>query len=374
MKCVLTSRGWRVIATPLILMVLALSPLIYLHSLNQEMPSTHTDLVPVWVGVRVSLAKRNPYSDETTRVIQTAYYGRPLTPADNVNKMGFAYPLYTIFVLSPLALMSWNTSRLLFLILVPVLMAIVTLLWLKTLTFELDRYSVTVLTVLSIIWWPVVWAFRLQQPTLIVAILLAAGCFLFKREHYVLSGLALSLSTIKPQLAGPLLLWLFIWAIIHKRWTFIVSFSIAVSMLFIGATLMFSEWFVQWCHALGDYSRYTHSRPTFQLMFGNIVGIALTSAVVLIVSFILFRLVRCSIDSRDFNTAISLALAATVCVTPTDIPMIYNQVLLLPAVLMIVYSKYADSSSNLFVHLSILLLIWSFVSTPIAANGPELTA
>jgi hypothetical protein len=85
-----------------------LASLWQLHVLGRHMPLSHTDLVPVWVGVRTTLASHDPYSDATTRAIQTVYYGRPLLASDgDVNEMGFAYPAYTAIVLAWLAPLNW---------------------------------------------------------------------------------------------------------------------------------------------------------------------------------------------------------------------------------------------------------------------------
>ena len=61
---------WRGIALVVALIVAVAAPLWHLHVINRDMPSTHSDLVAVWVGARVALEGRNPYSDQTTGEIQ----------------------------------------------------------------------------------------------------------------------------------------------------------------------------------------------------------------------------------------------------------------------------------------------------------------
>ena len=62
-------------------------------------------LSPVARARELLLRHRDPYSSEVTRDIQTGYYGRPLDPSrpnDPTDQQGFAYPVYVVFLLSPL--------------------------------------------------------------------------------------------------------------------------------------------------------------------------------------------------------------------------------------------------------------------------------
>src|SRR6202451_2828112 len=64
-----------------------------------------SDLYPRWLGTReLLLHHRNPYTPEVTRDIQIGYYGCPLDasrPGDPKDQMGFAYPLYVVFLIAP---------------------------------------------------------------------------------------------------------------------------------------------------------------------------------------------------------------------------------------------------------------------------------
>jgi len=77
-----------------------------------------SDLYPRWLGAReLLLHRRNPYSPEITREIQSGFYGRPLNannPADPKDQEGFAYPLYVVFLLAPTVLMPFETARVVF--------------------------------------------------------------------------------------------------------------------------------------------------------------------------------------------------------------------------------------------------------------------
>ena len=81
----------RSIAILLALITAVAAPLWHLHIINRDMPSTHADLLQVMTGVRATLNGLDSYSDQVTREIQVAYYGRLLVTSDHAQKMAFAY-------------------------------------------------------------------------------------------------------------------------------------------------------------------------------------------------------------------------------------------------------------------------------------------
>jgi hypothetical protein len=220
---ILSPARVRSIAILLALIVAIFAPLWHLHVVERLMHAPHADLFLVMTGVRATLNGIDPYSDQVTREIQVAYYGRSLVTSDHAQKMAFAYPAYTAIVLAPLSLLSSDRLRLGFLVLVPIMMAATVPLWLSVLTIRMKSAHMAIATILFLASWPVMWSLRLQQPTLIVAVLLVAGCFLLKRQWDVMAGFLFALSTIKPQLVGPLLIWLLLWTIRQYRWRFIAS-------------------------------------------------------------------------------------------------------------------------------------------------------
>ena len=100
----------------LVLLLAIAAPLWHLHIFDRNMPLQKNDLVPRWIGTRDALHGMDPYSPAVTREIQTAYYGRPLTPADRVDGQEFFYPAYLVPLLAPLTWLPWHVARLAFLI------------------------------------------------------------------------------------------------------------------------------------------------------------------------------------------------------------------------------------------------------------------
>jgi hypothetical protein len=213
------------------------------------------------------------------------------------------------------------------------------------------------------------WALHQQQATLIVGAFLVAGCFLLKSRWDASAGIFLALTTIKPQLVGPLLLWLLLWTVLQRRWRFFASFLTSAAMLLICSLWMVPGWLPDWQRSMADYLSYTDAHPALQMMFGKWIGTLLMIAVAAATSLILWRLRRCDMESPAFGIAISLALAASVSLNPTYPAMIYNQVLLLPAFLVLIYNRPADYYPVLTRRISLVLLGCAFAVVPLAIVG-----
>lgn len=341
----------------------------HLHTMNRTMAPEKGDLVPVWIGAQVALNGGNPYSEETTRKIQTAYYGHPATAADLriVNKMGFAYPAHTLVLLSFLAPFSWMTVRAGSFIVLPLLMAVSVPLWLWTAGIRTDRWRMALLTLLAVESWPSMWGIHQTQPTLLVAALLAAGCLLLKSGNGAAAGVLLAMATIKPQLAGVLIAWLLLWAALRQLWSFLLSFLVSLSALLSAATWLVPGWVQNWRAAMADYAAYRHLDLGLVAIFGHWLGGALSAAVGLYGIFLLWRNRDCAADSTAFGLMCALALATTVCLSPTEPGMIYNVVLLLPAALILTYARPLAQSAAMARRIAILLLGWGFFAVVVSA-------
>jgi hypothetical protein len=340
----------------------------HLHIINRNMAPQKGDLVPVWIGAQVALEHGNPYSDETTRKIQTAYYGRPVTPEElrTVNKMGFAYPAHTLVLLSFIAPFSWMAVRTASLIVLPLVMAASVPLWLWTVGISVGPIRMALLTVLAVESWPSMWAIHQTQPTLLVGLLLAAGCLLLKQGNVIAAGIALAMATTKPQLAGILIAWLLLWAALRRCWSFLVSFLTSLSVLLAAATWLVPGWVQNWRAAMADYAAYRHLNLDLVAIFGHWAGGLLSAAIGLYSGFLLWRHRRCPADGLRFGLMCALALAATICLSPNEPGMIYNEVLLLPAVLLLVHLKPTGYYPALARRIALIQLGWGFLAVSVA--------
>lgn len=299
-----------------------------------------SDLYPRWLGARELLLRgRNPYSEDITREIQRGYYGRPLDHArleDPKDQQGFAYPVYVVFLLAPSVNLPFEAVETGFRWLLVSLAVVSVLLWLRVVRWKISPGYALVLAILALGWLPMVQGIKLQQLSLLVAALLAASCACLCRNWLLLGGGLLALATIKPQLAWPLVGWLVVWAFSdwRTRKPFLLGFASMMGLLLVGAKFVLPGWLRMFIEAIGQYHRYTQNQSVMVWMFGSIAGRVFEVACVAACAALVWRARREPAQSPEFGRATALVLALTVVIVPMFAP--YNQVLLLPAILVLV--------------------------------------
>jgi hypothetical protein len=112
----------------------------------------------------------------------------------------------------------------------------------------------------------------------------------------------------------------------------VFGFGLAMALLLAGAEIILPGWWRLFAHALGQYRRYTQNQSVL-LVPWEYSGIVIAAAG-LVCAYLLWRLRGEPADAENFGQATSLVLALTVLVVPMYAP--YNQVLLLPAILVLV--------------------------------------
>jgi hypothetical protein len=321
-----------------------------------------SDLYPRWLGAReLLLHHRNPYGNDITTEIQKGYYGRELDPArpdDPKDRQGFAYPVYVVFLLAPLIGLPFHGVQILFYWLLVGVTAASVWLWLRALRWELPLMAVATCVALTLGSFPAVQGIKLQQLSLLVAALLAASVACVASGFLFLGGALLALATIKPQLTWPLAGWLLLWAVSgwRTRRRFVFGFGLVMALLLAGAEIILPGWWRMFAQAIGQYHEYTKNQSVLEVILnlilgpvaGGTVGLVggqiLAVLAVLACGTVLWGLRREEPEAPGFSAAIALVLALTVLVIPMYAP--YNQVLLLPAILLLVRERAAFISRS----------------------------
>ncbi len=310
-------------------------------AVHQRPRGNLSDLYPRWVGAReLLLHRRNPYGDDIVVEIQRGYYGRALDPArpdDPKDQQGFAYPVYVVFLLAPLIGLPFHAVQILFHWLLLGLTAGSVWLWLRALRWRLPPLGIAICITLTLGCFPAVQGVKLQQLSLLVAAAMAGAAACVASGFLFLGGVLLALATIKPQLAWPLVAWLLGWAVSdwRARRRFVFGFGLAMALLLGGAEMVLPGWLRMFVEAIGKYHRYTQNQSVLLVPWaisGIFVAIAL-----LFSGFFLFRLRGERADTVNFNTATALVMALSVLVVPMYAP--YNQVILLPVILVLVRDR-----------------------------------
>lgn len=318
----------------LLLITLVATP-VRLSAVLRLVSSHYSDYLSAWKGMRALLHHADPYTVAETHEIQMRFFGRIVTDP-RTDPQAFVYPAHMAVLLSPLALLPWKASRNLLTAMLPPLVGIIAWIWLGLCGITRHRVAVILLIVCS---WPAIWAYQQTQLTVVALAAVSGACFFFAQGDDGVAGVLLAASTIKPNIAGLVVLWFLFQASIQHRWRFLLGFLGSVCVLLAASEGMLSGWVPKWLGAARSYGSNPWKPPLLTLSFGHIAGPVL---IVLLAAWIVVRLWRNGVvlpASRNFAGEIALLLAVTVCVVPTTIWMVYNDLLLIPGILIVLQHK-----------------------------------
>lgn len=330
-----------------------------------------SDLYPRWLGSRELLLHRiDPYSPQVTREIQVGYYGRELDPArqyDPKDQQGFVYPVYVAFLLAPFLHLDFSLVRLGFTWVLAGLILATVLLWVKALHWRISPGGKAVFLLLVIGSFPAAQAIKLQQLTILVSAMLAVAAAAIAAGWLPLAGLLLALSTIKPQLALPLLVYLLLWVIGDwpRRWPLLASFTLTLGALCGAGEWVLPGWVAKFVAALEAYQHYTGQVSVLSILLTPTGGVIATVCLLLGLALLGWKLRRAPEGSPTFGLMLAFSLVVTVMVIPTGSP--YNQLLLLPAVILLMrdwrqLSRLGSLARLLYIVVA-ALLVWPWVAT-----------
>lgn len=335
-----------------------------------------SDLYPRWLGAReLLLHGRDPYSRDVIAEIQAGYYGRtldPKRPEDPKDQQAFAYPLYVVFVLAPLVRLPFFYVQRAFFWFLLLCTAVTVPLWLRFLRIRLSlwvQFSIAGGLVGS---FAVMQALKLQQMTLFVAGLIAAGLVLLASGYFIAAGIVLALATIKPQLVLVLLLWIAIWTVadLRQRARFGISFIVTMAVLAGAATLCLPDWISRFWSAIAQYQAYTGATPVLEQLIRPVFARILELFALAIGARLCWKNRKVSEKSDAFAIITSLVLAVTVLDVPTFAP--YNHVLLIPAMILLVRYREVILGGGVAVRflwaISVALVAWQWFASAILAG------
>jgi hypothetical protein len=333
----------------LILIVFALIGTHHLFRMIQT-PPTYNDLYPVWLGSReLFVNHRNPYGDEISRAIQTAFYGAPLGPGDHPNQeCCFAYPVYVSFLFAPIVNNDFAQVLRAALVLLVLATAISVICWSDACWRTVGRNDVcwhdaVRRPALCLLWTiplvlvspPVAQGLDFRQPALLVAALLSAAAVLAKRHQFALAGITLALATIKPQMSLLPIAWMLFWA--ARGWAarknLIVGFAAAMAILIAAGEYVLPGWISSFAAQISLY-RHFAGASMLELLYGRHVGLALDAALICGLILVIWR----KRAEPNFVPTLAFILAIEVFVVP-GLKSLLNLVLLMPGIFLLL-AKY----------------------------------
>lgn len=330
-----------------------------------------SDLYPRWLGAReLLLHGRDPYAEDITREIQAGYYGRPLDPArldDPKDEQRFAYPVYVAFLLSPTVLLPfpWVQSGFYWFLLAATVASVPILL--RVLRWPSPLWMQCAFVLLTVGSPAVMQGLKLRQLSLFVAALIFGAAWLLAHNRLAPAGVLLAFATIKPQLVWLLLLWLAVWMVsdFRRRYRLGVSFLITMLLLVVGSEFLLPHWLPRFWDAILAYPRYTGAASVLDKMISPWVGLPIAILSVAMTLLIGWRERLFPVSSPTFFSTFFLVLAVSVLVAPTFAP--YNQILLLPSLLLLARDSCALPSRGVIGRSLLTLLLvavgWPWLSS-----------
>ncbi|MBZ5654731.1 MAG: DUF2029 domain-containing protein [Acidobacteriia bacterium] len=335
-----------------------------------------SDLYPRWLGAReLLLHGRDPYGPAVTREIQQGYYGRaldPTRPGDPTDQQGFTYPPYVAFYLAPTIHLPFEIVRRgFFWVLLGLTVATVPL-WLRVLSWQLPLWAQLTIVILTIGSLPVMQGLKLQQMTLFVVALLAIAIAFLVSDRPIAAGIVLALATIKPQLVWFLLLWLIMWTLAdwRRRYRWAASFLLTMAVLFTASEWVLPHWIPRFLQAVREYRHYTDAVSVLDKLvpapWGWLPRILAGAAAV----HVGWKNRWCAEEGPTFAATASLVLAVTVIIIPSYA--LYNQVMLLPALLILVRARHQiwirNRLSRVVESVVAILLLWPWLASLVLAG------
>ncbi len=319
------------------------TPALQADALSRGLPRGEpyfSDLYPRWIGAReLLLHGRDPYGPDVTAIIQRGKYGRsldPANPAEPKDQARFAYPLFIVFLLAPTVIFPFPVVELVYRIFIVIGSAISVVLWLRHFGVQTDRPLILTGITLMLGSWPVVTGLFWSQPTMMVAILLAAAAGCIGAGRFWLAGMVLGLSMIKPQLTLPVVAWWLLWSSGNwqHRKPLAIAYGITVACLLIGSEFLLPGWLWRWWEGTQAYVEYMQARlPLIPFLFGEHLGAILWIMIAVALLFFCWRFRQASVDSDPYRLALACMSSGTLVLTPTPAWYLPDQILIVPAVI-----------------------------------------
>lgn len=340
-------RSWLVLAASLLVSstfwywaVHIAAPVTTATALAKGKPlGNNSDLYPRWLGTReLLLHRRDPYSPQVTREIQIGFYGRPLdprNPSDPTAQESFVYPLYVAFLLAPTVTVPFQTAVVIFRWLLLASIALSVPLWMYAIGLRPKWPWAVSAMVLATSSSAAVAEYFQQNLTALACFLIAAAAAATVRNWQMLSGFLLALATVKPDTAGPLILWFLLWALAdwRQRRRLIWSFTGTLASLLLAAQAVSPHWIGRFLAAVREYPTYGTDPSILQVLLPSWLARVVEAGLILASIFVCWSWKKAAAGSEQFGRAVALAGTVTLAILPKLAA--YNELLLIPALLVL---------------------------------------
>jgi hypothetical protein len=204
------------------------------------------DFVINWAAGRAWLLEgQNPYKADLSTIARTNI-AKSTYLAEIPEKNVFLMPLLNLLFYLPFSLIPYKISRAIWITLLLVCMGLITHLAFKLSNWKLPFLEKTGVILISIFWFPGVYAILTGQLAPVLILLLLAALFLIIRDQDTTAGFLLALTFGCLPATFMILLLLLIWSISHRRWSVIIAYFSGVIFLLLIWWMMLPSWPTDW--------------------------------------------------------------------------------------------------------------------------------
>ncbi len=203
-------------------------------------------LVP-WLGTRTFLRQGDsPYSVATAQQIQLWYYGRQAQQGEDLLQVTTPFPYLLLYF--PFAFFSdYSLARNVWMVLNEIAAIAMAFFLMRLPAWKPQGWFLPVFCLLIVLW-PQTLLGVLGGGTQLFAALAAVGALAVLKAggKDELAGMLAVLALLQPAVYGPLVLFLFLWALAQRRWGMLWGFLMFLGILVLLAFFLLPGWFLPW--------------------------------------------------------------------------------------------------------------------------------
>lgn len=230
------------------------------------------DFLVYWTDARFAWKGVQPYDARVSLAAQEGIYGHPADASRGEDLSLFVYPLYSLLFFGPFGLLGFVSARAIWMTLLEVATAAFALLSAAVAGWLQDRrWKTAIWLLVSLIGYFSLRAIINGNAIVLVGLFLALSIFLLGKNKPLPAGLFLAFSTIKPQIVVFPIIWILLWCLFQKRYSFLLAFGMALLMLVAVPLLFVPDWIGLELRNILVYPGYTqpgNPASAFALWFG----------------------------------------------------------------------------------------------------------
>ena len=233
---------------------------------------------------------------------------------------------------------------------------------------------IVVVLLLTLSSYPALEGLYAGQLGLLVAFLLPASVLALQRKRFLLAGILMALTTMKPQEMGLVIIYFLLWVLPdwRTRNRFCVGFMVTLALLVGTSLAVMPHWIHSWISTVMAYRGYNPA-PLVKTVLTSPLGprlagpaaLFVTGAFLIVAGFVAWRHRDAGVESSEFWLTMGLLLCiTTIVILPGQA--VYDHVILLPAILLLIRSRDALSKAGLvprvLLWIGAVVLFWPWVA------------